>query len=262
MLLLPLHAEVIPSPPTIYALPQGEVGRTPMLWIGASAGGGWSSAAANTAVARAMSTLGIPYAFAGGTFWGPSRGVPVDFDSRNDGNVIGYDCSGLTLFAFSSDNWRRPEPEVGALMGRVRPRTEAMQKNSLEALKEVQAILTPAQWAKVPDRIKTPRSPFGGPGGQNGQGAQRRPPPDGRKCAKASLPGRMALVLKNGSNACSRTSSDIPKPVSSTARTATRRAAPSAVSPGVSAFVAIVIVPPPGIASRALTARLMIACSN
>src|SRR6478735_7606301 len=68
--------------------------------IGASAGGGWSSAAANTAVARAMSTLGIPYAFAGGTFWGPSRGVPVDFDSRNDGNVIGYDCSGLTLFAW------------------------------------------------------------------------------------------------------------------------------------------------------------------
>jgi cell wall-associated NlpC family hydrolase len=68
--------------------------------IAASAGGGWSSAAANTAVARAMSTLGIPYAFAGGTFWGPSRGVPVDFDSRNDGNVIGYDCSGLTLFAW------------------------------------------------------------------------------------------------------------------------------------------------------------------
>ena len=70
--------------------------------IGASAGGGWSSAAANTAVARAMSTLGIPYAFAGGTFWGPSRGVPVDFDSRNDGNVIGYDCSGLTSAAWAS----------------------------------------------------------------------------------------------------------------------------------------------------------------
>lgn len=66
-------------------------------------------------------------------------------------------------------------PDFGALMGRMRPRTEAMQKNSLEALKEAQAILTPAQWAKVPDRIKTPRSPFGGPGGQNGQPA-RRPP--------------------------------------------------------------------------------------
>jgi cell wall-associated NlpC family hydrolase len=48
---------------------------------------------------RAMSTPGIR-TYSGGTFWGPSRGVPVDFDSRNDGNVIGYDCSGLTLFAW------------------------------------------------------------------------------------------------------------------------------------------------------------------
>jgi peptidoglycan DL-endopeptidase RipA len=69
--------------------------------IGASAGGRWSSAAANTAVARAMTALGIPYAWAGGTFTGPSRGVPVDYDSRNDGNVIGFDCSGLTLFGWA-----------------------------------------------------------------------------------------------------------------------------------------------------------------
>lgn len=71
------------------------------ITIGPSAGGRWSAAAANTAVARAMTALGIPYAWAGGTFTGPSRGVPVDFDSRNDGNVIGFDCSGLTLFAWA-----------------------------------------------------------------------------------------------------------------------------------------------------------------
>ena len=33
-----LHAELIPSPPEIYALPQGVAGHAPYLWIGASAG--------------------------------------------------------------------------------------------------------------------------------------------------------------------------------------------------------------------------------
>ena len=33
-----LHAELIPSPAEIYALPQGVAGHTPYLWIGASAG--------------------------------------------------------------------------------------------------------------------------------------------------------------------------------------------------------------------------------
>ncbi|MEP7346952.1 MAG: hypothetical protein ABI877_16905, partial [Gemmatimonadaceae bacterium] len=38
-------------------------------------------------------------------------------------------------------------PDFGALMGRMRPRTEAIQKNSLEAIKEAQAILSAEQWA-------------------------------------------------------------------------------------------------------------------
>ncbi len=33
-----LHAELIPSPAEIYALPRGVAGHTPYLWIGASAG--------------------------------------------------------------------------------------------------------------------------------------------------------------------------------------------------------------------------------
>jgi len=68
-------------------------------------------------------------------------------------------------------------PDFGALMGRMRPRTEAMGKNSREALQQAQAVLSPEQWAKVPDRIKNPRSAFGPPG-QGGQGQQRRPPSD------------------------------------------------------------------------------------
>jgi hypothetical protein len=33
-----LHAEVVPSPPAVFAMPQGDVGHTPLIWIGASAG--------------------------------------------------------------------------------------------------------------------------------------------------------------------------------------------------------------------------------
>lgn len=33
-----LHAELVPGPPAIFALPQGEVGHTPVLWLGAIAG--------------------------------------------------------------------------------------------------------------------------------------------------------------------------------------------------------------------------------
>ena len=36
-----LHAEVVPSPPTVSALPRGVVGHTPGLWLGATAGAAW-----------------------------------------------------------------------------------------------------------------------------------------------------------------------------------------------------------------------------
>jgi hypothetical protein len=36
-----LHAILVPSPPTIFALPQGTVGSTPRFWIGAAAGASW-----------------------------------------------------------------------------------------------------------------------------------------------------------------------------------------------------------------------------
>jgi hypothetical protein len=36
-----LHAEVVPSPPAISALPRGVVGHTPLLWLGAAAGAAW-----------------------------------------------------------------------------------------------------------------------------------------------------------------------------------------------------------------------------
>ena len=49
-----LHAELIPSPAEIFALPRGVAGHTPYVWIGASAGGSVGSCddAARLAIAR------------------------------------------------------------------------------------------------------------------------------------------------------------------------------------------------------------------
>jgi hypothetical protein len=36
-----LQAELVPYPPSVFALPQGEVGKTPVIWVGASMGASW-----------------------------------------------------------------------------------------------------------------------------------------------------------------------------------------------------------------------------
>lgn len=47
----------------------------------------------------AMAQLGVPYAYAGGTFTGPSLGVCQAGAAANDCHIVGFDCSGLTLYA-------------------------------------------------------------------------------------------------------------------------------------------------------------------
>jgi len=69
--------------------------------IAATSGGRWTAAAGQTAVNRAMKYLGWPYSFAAGNSSGPTYGIAVDFDSRNDGGVYGFDCSGLTIYAWA-----------------------------------------------------------------------------------------------------------------------------------------------------------------
>jgi peptidoglycan DL-endopeptidase RipA len=64
-------------------------------------GGSWSAAAGQTAVDRAMHYLGIPYAYAGGGYSGPSYGVCVAGDAANDCHVYGFDCSGLVMYAWA-----------------------------------------------------------------------------------------------------------------------------------------------------------------
>jgi hypothetical protein len=36
-----VQAELVPDPPSVFALPRGDVGRTAEVWIGASVGASW-----------------------------------------------------------------------------------------------------------------------------------------------------------------------------------------------------------------------------
>ena len=45
-------------------------------------------------------------------------------------------------------------PDPGALMGALRPKLEDGRKNTRQAVADAKGILTPEQWAKVPERIK------------------------------------------------------------------------------------------------------------
>jgi cell wall-associated NlpC family hydrolase len=68
----------------------------------APGGGSWTPAKGRAAAHRALSELGLPYAWAGGGAWGPGRGVCVPGDAWNDCNKIGFDCSGLALYAWGA----------------------------------------------------------------------------------------------------------------------------------------------------------------
>lgn len=64
-------------------------------------GGRWTAARGRAAVHRAMTTLGMPYAWAGGGAGGPTYGVcDASNGAPNDCNVDGYDCSGLAMYAW------------------------------------------------------------------------------------------------------------------------------------------------------------------
>lgn len=61
--------------------------------------GNWTAARGAQIADRALRWLSWPYSFAAGNAAGPTYGTAVDADSRNDGSVRGFDCSGLVLYA-------------------------------------------------------------------------------------------------------------------------------------------------------------------
>jgi cell wall-associated NlpC family hydrolase len=74
----------------------------------AGGGGGRPSAApaggsAKTVINRALSQLGMPYAWGGGNGNGPTRGIHDGgvADAFGDFNKVGFDCSGLMIYAFA-----------------------------------------------------------------------------------------------------------------------------------------------------------------
>ncbi len=68
---------------------------------GSSGGGGWSASKGQDAVNRAEHYLGWMYAWAGGNSSGPTYGVCAGGGASNDCHVLGFDCSGLTLYGWS-----------------------------------------------------------------------------------------------------------------------------------------------------------------
>ncbi|MCT2222114.1 NlpC/P60 family protein, partial [Dietzia cinnamea] len=70
---------------------------------GGDAGTPSSNARVETVINRALSQLGVPYAWGGGDANGPTRGIRDGgvADSHGDYKKIGFDCSGLMIYAFA-----------------------------------------------------------------------------------------------------------------------------------------------------------------
>jgi cell wall-associated NlpC family hydrolase len=65
------------------------------LPLGSIRAGAGSSPAITTAIEAALRAVGTPYAWGGGTLFGPGVGFGID------AGVVGFDCSGLTRFAYA-----------------------------------------------------------------------------------------------------------------------------------------------------------------
>lgn len=80
---------------------------------GGGGGGGVSLPSGGTVRAvinRALSQLGMPYAWGGGNAYGPTRGIHDGgvADMHGDYNKVGFDCSGLMIYAFAAAGYRLP----------------------------------------------------------------------------------------------------------------------------------------------------------
>jgi len=71
-------------------------------WTG---GGGWSAAKGQRAADLAMQWLGLPYSWGGGNETGPTLGAVNPEGNTTGLTTTGFDCSGLTLFAWAKEGF-------------------------------------------------------------------------------------------------------------------------------------------------------------
>lgn len=100
------EAETVPQTPDITSVPGISTVDDVSSAVSDSLGGaltGDRAATIEAVIARAESQLGQPYAWGGGNATGPTRGIRDGgvADANGDFNKIGFDCSGLTLYAFA-----------------------------------------------------------------------------------------------------------------------------------------------------------------
>jgi peptidoglycan DL-endopeptidase RipA len=69
-----------------------------------------SGGSVRSVINRALSQLGMPYAWGGGNAYGPTRGIRDGgiADLYGDYDKIGFDCSGLMIYAFAAAGYRLP----------------------------------------------------------------------------------------------------------------------------------------------------------
>ncbi|WP_375475915.1 NlpC/P60 family protein [uncultured Jatrophihabitans sp.] len=97
----------------------------------APTGGSWTAAKGRRAAARALSQLGVPYAWAGGGASGPSYGVcDPGNGAPNDCNVVGFDCSGLVMYAWGK-GWAHYAATQYSQAGSVHPAAGSFEPGDL-----------------------------------------------------------------------------------------------------------------------------------
>ncbi len=92
--------------------------------------GQWTPDAGRRAASRAYHWLGEPYAWAGGNANGPTYGVCAGDGAFNDCNVVGFDCSGLAMYAWA----QVPLAHYAAtqyLQGRLHPNISSLMPGDL-----------------------------------------------------------------------------------------------------------------------------------